>query len=402
MNSIGKHSIATLEFELTWTSDIGRHTEIYLAEDVSFWRDVLPEELYQALTGSRIGDHLHFSFTIGQITSPYDAKQVLTLENRQFERRQVNGRPIEPHPGRFYPKGLLKGLPNVFSDNTVPFRCVGVESSRLTVDFNHPFAGREVELDVTVRDAKEKRGDRGGRLVDWMETITDGPGMQVRSNGSPTDFFSDNPFIRSDEQDDRLFYEKPRLVTHVDGQAIETISALYGNILKPGIRVLDLMSSWRSHVPESIQLKSLVGLGLNKEEMEQNPQLTHHVLHDLNTHPRLPFDDQAFDAVICSVSVEYMTLPFEVFRDVARILKPEGTFVHTFSNRWFPPKAIRLWQELSEFERMGLVLEYFLDSGAYKNLETFSARGWPRPVTDRYYPEIMTADPVHAVWGQRM
>jgi hypothetical protein len=270
------------------------------------------------------------------------------------------------------------------------------------VDFNHPFAGREVELDVTVRDAKEKRGDRGGRLVDWMETITDGPGMQVRSNGSPTDFFSDNPFIRSDEQDDRLFYEKPRLVAHVDGQAIETISALYGTILKPGMRVLDLMSSWRSHVPESIQLKSLVGLGLNKQEMGKNPQLTHHVLHDLNMDPRLPFDDQAFDAVICSVSVEYMTRPFEVFRDVARILKPEGTVVHTFSNRWFPPKAIRLWQELSEFERMGLVLEYFLDSGAYKNLETFSARGWPRPVTDRYYPEIMTADPVHAVWGQRI
>ena len=111
---------------------------------------------------------------------------------------------------------------------------------------------------------------------------------------------------------------------------------------------------------------------------------------------------QAFDAVICSVSVEYMTRPFEVFRDVARILKPGGIFIHTFSNRWFPPKAIHLWQELSEFERMGLVLEYFLDSGGYRNLETFSARGWPRPETDRHYPEIMTADPVYAVWGQKI
>jgi SAM-dependent methyltransferase len=162
------------------------------------------------------------------------------------------------------------------------------------------------------------------------------------------------------------------------------------------------MSSWRSHIPDSLRLGSLVGLGLNGAEMENNPQLTSHVVHDLNAHPELPFGGQAFDAVICSVSVEYMTRPFEVFQDVPRILKPEGTFIHTFSNRWFPPKAIHLWQELSEFERMGLVLEYFLDSGAYKSMETFSARGWPRPVTDRYYPEIMTADPVYAVWGQRM
>jgi FKBP-type peptidyl-prolyl cis-trans isomerase 2 len=402
MNKVSKDSLATLEFQLTWTSDIGRHTEIHLAEHVNFWRDVLPEEVHQALTGSRVGDHFHFSFTPGKITPPFDADQVVTLKNGQFERRRVNGRAIEPHLGRFYPKGLLKGLPNVFSNNTEPFRCVSLESSRLTVDFNHPLAGRQVELDVIVRDAKEKNGDRGGRLADWTETVTDGPGMQVRSNGSPTDFFSDNPFVRSDEHDDRLFYEKPRLVTHTDSKAIETISTLYGDILKPEMQVLDLMSSWRSHVPESIHLKSLVGLGLNKEEMGKNPQLTNHVVHDLNIHPSLPFDDQAFDAVICSVSVEYMTRPFEVFRDVARILKPGGIFIHTFSNRWFPPKAIHLWQELSEFERMGLVLEYFLDSGAYRNLETFSARGWPRPETDRHYPEIMTADPVYAVWGQKI
>jgi ubiquinone/menaquinone biosynthesis C-methylase UbiE len=136
--------------------------------------------------------------------------------------------------------------------------------------------------------------------------------------------------------------------------------------------------------------------------MEDNPQLTGHVVHDLNMDPRLPFGDQTFDAVICSVSVEYMTNPFIVFLDVARILKPEGYFVHTFSNRWFPPKAIRMWTELNEFERMGLVLEYFLGSGAYENLKTYSARGWPRPVTDRYYAQIHTADPVYAVWGCRI
>jgi SAM-dependent methyltransferase len=402
MTYINQDSLATLECRLTWTSEIVKHTEIYLAEQVNFWRDVLPEEVYQALMRSSAGDQFHFSFTQGKVTRSRDSKQILTLDNRQFERRRINGHQIEPRLGRFYPKGLLKGLPNVFPNNIEPFRCVGMQSSHLTVDFNHPLAGRDVELDVTIRDVREKSTDRGGRLTDWMETITDGPGMQVRCNGSPTDFFSDTPFVRPDEDDDRIFYEQPRLVTHVDSQAIETISALYGEVLKPGMRVLDLMSSWRSHVPESLQLTSLVGLGLNREEMENNPQLTRHVVHDLNTDSRLPFDDQAFDAVICSVSVEYMTHPFEVFQDVARILKPEGPFIHNFSNRWFPPKAIRLWTELSEFERMGVVIEYFLRSGAYKNLETYSARGWPRPVTDRYYPQMTTADPVYAVWGQKI
>jgi hypothetical protein len=401
MTDINQDRLATLECQLTWTTEIGKHREIYLAEQVNFWRDLLPEKVYQTLIGSSAGDRFRFSFGPKEVTPAHESKEIVTLSAGQFESRKINGHRIEPRLGRFYPKGLLKGLPNVFTQNTKPFRCVGADSSHLTVNLNHPLAGKEIELEVIVRDVSEKTSDRGGRLTDWLETITDGPGMQVRWNGNPTDFFSDRPFVRPDERDDPVFYEKPRLVTHIDSQAIETISALYGEILKPGMRVLDLMSSWRSHVPESLQLKSLVGLGLNREEMENNPQLTRHVVHDLNTDSRLPLDDQTFDAVICSVSVEYMTRPFDVFENVARILKPEGYFIHTFSNRWFPPKVIRLWTELSEFERMGLVIEYFLRSGAYKNLETYSARGWPRPVTDRYYPEMTTADPVYAVWGQR-
>ncbi|MGD9022687.1 MAG: methyltransferase domain-containing protein [Deltaproteobacteria bacterium] len=400
MSRISQDSIATLEFHLTWRSDLGQHTEVYRAEHVNFWRDILPAEVAQGLMESREGDLLRFSFTPGQITPAYDGKAIFTLDGRQFERRKINGHQIEPRLGRFYPKGLLKGLPNVFPNNMEPFRCIGLDQSRLEVDFNHPLATRAIELDVAVRSVGNKESDRGGRLTDWMAVTTDGPGMQVRWNGNTTDFFSDSPFVRADEHDDRVFYEQPRLVTHIDSRAIETISTLYGDLLKPGMRVLDLMSSWRSHIPDSLKLESLVGLGLNTEEMENNPQLTRYVVHDLNADPELPFDDQTFDAVICTVSVEYMTHPFRVFLDVARVLKPQGLFVHTFSNRWFPPKAIRVWTELSEFERMGLVLEYFLGSGTYQNLQTYSAQGWPRPVTDRHYPEIQTSDPVYAVWGQ--
>jgi SAM-dependent methyltransferase len=160
------------------------------------------------------------------------------------------------------------------------------------------------------------------------------------------------------------------------------------------------MSSWNSHLPESLELAQLTGLGLNREEMGQNPRLTDYVVHDLNRNPVLPFENQAFEAVICTVSVEYLTHPGEIFREVARILKPGGYFIHTFSNRWFPPKVVRIWTELLEWERPGLVLEYFLGSGSYDRINTFSARGWPRPVSDRYFTQVPVSDPVYAVWGQ--
>ena len=92
--------------------------------------------------------------------------------------------------------------------------------------------------------------------------------------------------------------------------------------------------------------------------------------------------------------------PDEVFTEVARILKPGGKFVVTFSNRWFPPKVINVWPALHEFERMGLVLEYFIRTGKFNHLNTFSSRGWPRPITDKYYPQFRKSDPVYAVWGE--
>ena len=223
--------------------------------------------------------------------------------------------------------------------------------------------------------------------------------MQARVNGRPTQFFDDFPFRRADERPDNLFYEQPRLVQHIDDTAIDVISKLYGRLVQPGSNVLDLMSSWISHLPDELPLKSLTGLGMNQKELETNRRLTDYVIHDLNAEPQMPFDDQGFDAVICTVSVEYLIHPFEVFEEITRILKPGGIFIAAFSNRWFPPKAINIWSELHEFERMGLVLEFFLKSGKYNNLQTYSMRGLPRPADDRYSSQIPFSDPVYAVWG---
>ena len=91
-----------------------------------------------------------------------------------------------------------------------------------------------------------------------------------------------------------------------------------------------------------------------------------------------------------------------VFEEIARVLRPEGVCIMTFSNRWFPHKAIRIWKELHEFERMGLVIEYFLRSRKFNNIGTYSMRGLLRPEDDQYFPQLMTADPVYAVWGKKV
>jgi SAM-dependent methyltransferase len=167
------------------------------------------------------------------------------------------------------------------------------------------------------------------------------------------------------------------------------------------MRVLDLMTSWESHLPWQAGELDVVGLGMNQAELQANPQLCEFRLHDLNAVSELPFADSGFDAVVCSLSVEYLTAPLAVFRDVARVLKPGAPFVVSFSERFFPTKVIRLWQELHPFERLGLVIDYFRFAGGFENLHTESVRGYPRPQTDAYADRLSQSDAIYAVWGQR-
>ena len=225
--------------------------------------------------------------------------------------------------------------------------------------------------------------------------------MQSRCNGAPTAFFGREAFERDDAGDDGGFYERPRMVQHIDDRAVMTISNLYGRLIPSGSRVLDLMSSWTSHLPDGLETESVTGLGMNPDELAANPRLTAFDLHDLNRKPQLPYADAAFDAVICTVSVEYLIQPFEVFAEVARVLAPGGVFAVTFSDRWFPTKAIHIWKELHPFERIGMVLELFRHSGRFHALETFSSQGWPRPEGDKYADRMAFSDPVFGVWGRR-
>lgn len=176
-------------------------------------------------------------------------------------------------------------------------------------------------------------------------------------------------FRRLDDSDDELFYLTPRLVVHIDDAAIRTVGEIYLSRLPRGGAILDLMSSWRSHLPPELMPSRVVGLGLNRSEMEDNPALTEIVTHNLNRAPQLPFEDASFDGVVLTVSVQYLIHPLEVFAEVGRVLKSGAPFIVTFSNRMFPTKAVAIWANASEQQRVDLVGYYFTHSAAFEKIE---------------------------------
>jgi len=178
--------------------------------------------------------------------------------------------------------------------------------------------------------------------------------------------------IKLDETDDSLFYSFPRFVTHVDEGFIDQLTTLYRNRLKPQSRVLDLMSSWVSHLPNDIEFAHIEGHGMNAEELAKNSQLDHYFIQDLNQNPKLPLSDQDFDAVLICVSVQYLQYPEAIFSEIHRILKPGGISIVSFSNRMFYQKAIAAWRERTETSRVELVKGYF-NSVQVNNLPGFNS-----------------------------
>ena len=401
MKGINQESFANVKFEMQWKSSRAVHTEIYEAQGLNIWRDCLPETLLKQLVGKSEGETITTHFEPGVITSGYDPRKTFAVKLSQFNQYFNSDKTVEPQIGRFYPKGLLKEVAGVFPQNFQPFRLVGVQNGQLEVDFNHPLAKAAIQLRTSIKKIGARTAERGGRCNDWAEIFTKGPGMQTRWENKPTDFFSDRPFHKKDNSPDPIFYKTPRLVQHIDDTAIQVVRGLYGQLLKSGMRVLDLMSSWQSHIPSKLRFEKLTGLGLNREELDKNEILDDRVIHDLNADLILPFKSNEYNAVICTSSVEYLIHPEAVFDELSRVLRPDGLVIVTISNRWFPPKVIRIWEELHEYERMGLVLEYFQKTGKFKNLETCSVRGLPRPWDDKYFPEKRYSDPIYAVWGRK-
>lgn len=195
-------------------------------------------------------------------------------------------------------------------------------------------------------------------------------------------------FRRQDESPDEEFYRTPRLVTHIDDQAIAAVTQLYREYLPESGALLDLMSSWISHLPNEVQYGHVVGLGMNEMELQRNPRLDDYVVQNLNDNPTLPFGDAEFDGCGICVSIDYLTQPIEVLRDLGRTLKPGAPLVVTFSNRCFPTKAVAAWQALDGAGHVRLVEQYFREAGNWRDIHSL----------DRS-PRRMFSDPLYAVIG---
>jgi SAM-dependent methyltransferase len=162
-----------------------------------------------------------------------------------------------------------------------------------------------------------------------------------------------------DTGNDREFYDVPRFVTHVDAGFIDRLTTLYRDRLVPNTRIFDMMSSWVSHLPNDVQFEHVHGHGLNAEELAKNPRLDQYFVQNLNQDLQLPLADASVDAVLNTVSVQYLQYPEAIFAEVHRILKPNGIAIFSFSNRMFYHKAIEIWRDGSEGDRVELVKGYF-------------------------------------------
>jgi SAM-dependent methyltransferase len=202
----------------------------------------------------------------------------------------------------------------------------------------------------------------------------------------------DEYFRRQDEASDFQFYQSPRLVAHIDDAAIAALGDFLRSRLPDNADVLDLMSAYLTHLPPDVRARCrrVAGLGMNAAEMAANEQLTEFVVHSLNDSPTLPYPDASFDAVLCTVSVQYLLHPVEIFAEVHRVLRPSGCSIVSFSNRCFPTKATRLWLETSDEQHIALMRLYFEQSGGWERIEAFDLS-----------PNRGRSDPLFAVTGQK-
>ena len=187
-------------------------------------------------------------------------------------------------------------------------------------------------------------------------------------------------FDKEDGSNDLAFYAPPRLVTHIDEVAVEALTGFYRGLLPDDGRILDLMSSWVSHLPADRRYREVVGHGMNAEELAANPRLDRWFVADLNADPVLPLEDAAFDAALCCVGVQYLQRPFDVFAEVRRVLAPGAPFVVSYANRCFPTKAVAIWRSLDmrgQASLIGLYMERAGFTGVEAQVLSDGSRGDP-------------------------
>ena len=219
-----------------------------------------------------------------------------------------------------------------------------------------------------------------------------------------------NPLAREDKSKDSEFYSFPRFVTHIDDIAIDNLASFYRKHLKDGSIIVDLCSSWISHLPQDKKFSKVIGIGMNESELAANKNLNEHYVHDLNSPIHkdrlLPMlKDASVDHVICAVSIDYIIQPHHLFEEVLRILRPSSgsTFIISFSNRCFPTKVIRAWLQTDDVGRIGIVCSYFQETkqsvdNKWKHITVYDLSNEER---DNHPSSPNYSDPLFVVMGEK-
>jgi SAM-dependent methyltransferase len=381
---------------IRYESDYGQHNDIlYLQKNnLSAITATLPAAMSKDLNTSTDEPYIAHDYIKGKLFNNNNPAQTIVIALEDFIRHPGHNIHIEPRFGRFYPATLFKSDKLATTNRMLPLRVVELMHEELLINTSHALCDYNTTMTL---ERCESHQQARTLLANQIPDFLTGPGMQLRYADRATDFFSDDPFQRNDDVIDSEFYSQPRYINHLDEAAQAQLKAVYHDLIPAHSVVLDLMSSINSHIEQGHDLAKVIGLGLNKKELKANPILDERIIHDINQNQRLPFDDASFDTVVCSLSIEYITQPSKLFDEVARILRPGGRFIISFSNRWFPTKAVQVWNNLHDFERIGLVMEYFIESAHFSDINTYSLRGIPRPEDDKYNTPL--SDPIYVVWA---
>lgn len=401
MKKITNNSRATILFALYWQSRWGTHRDEMWTDQVNMWRDVFSPELLEDLLGCQEGNMVQTEVRTHSFFASYSEDNIIKLNSSRLYKPNTPAKKIIPGRGRYYPQQCLQSPTVTFKSPIAPARCISREGEILYFDLNHPLAGYDLTFSAEVLEIHDDVVERGGRCEDWLERLSNsGPGMQVRYGDLPTEYFIPEKMQTDNNSPEHDFYDVPRMVQHLDSTTIKTVAREYEKLIRPRSRVLDLMGSWDSHLSKDVDIETLTVLGMNQEELDANDLATETLVQDLNLNNKLPFDDESFEAIVCTASIEYLTDPLAVFREIQRVLVPSGVFALAFSNRWFPGKEIKIWSELHDFERLGMVMEMFHRTSGFGDIHSFTRQGEPRPVDDPH-SEYPLSDPVYMTWAYK-
>ncbi len=188
------------------------------------------------------------------------------------------------------------------------------------------------------------------------------------SGPAPVPVLSEAERDKLDRSDDALFYAQPRFVHHLDAGFRERLTQLYRQRIPACAVVLDLMSSWVSHLPEEVRYEEVIGHGLNAQELAANPRLDRHWLQNLNTNLALPLPDNSVDAALIVAGWQYLQHPEAIAKELLRVVRPRGELIVAFSNRMFFQKAPQIWADGSDRDHLAYVER------------VLTAQGWAQPL----------------------